>query len=397
MVGGLGAWLAVAFAPEPVSDWKYYWTAAGAARLYERGGAALSVVGLLKATGLPPHLAMLIPNTVAAGTVLWATRAVDPSRGKWLAHLVAAYLLLLAPYLSLVQLDLMAAAFLAGGVWAIARPAPGRYCPWLVGGAILLVAAAVSTRPQLLLVSMVLALFLTAIWLVQRRDSGPLPVLVPVLLAGALLGFVADSALRAQANRSSAVRTTSAVTLYSGLLVSSTQFPGCGHWSSSATAAMRADLGKPLHVAVLDRLQSRPLRHWGGVLGCKMSHIVLPRAFAWYWLTSAPNAMPATTQRQQRSFHRVVLVEFWLHRGLTLVLYAVALGVAIRSRLPAADRMLPLLWLASFVVVHMVFEVQSRYFLAMLLLLPLMSSLGLGAPLTARAQPLAALPLAGKG
>lgn len=372
-ITALAAVLAVQFAPEPFSDWQYYWQAAGSPDRYERGGAALVLLGWLKRLGAPPHLTMLGLNLIAAVATLMLARRVDPTPGKWMAHLVALYLLLLAPYYGIVQLDLLATMSLAVGVMLILHPSLrlGRLGSGM--GAVLTVAAAVSTRPQFLLVLTTLSGLLVLTWGIgKKRQSSMLLYAAILLSAGALAGFGFDSALRANAERSGALRTNSSVTLYSGLLASSTRPADCGRWSAEAAATMRSDLEKPLAQAATERLRAKPVSHWMAVMACKVPQMVAPPAFAWSWLMASPSASAHPSAATVRT---VALVEQLMYRLLSGVFYVLALCVAWRRLSTSQLRWLPMLWLLAFGLVHLVFEVQERYFLAMLLLLPILCAL----------------------
>jgi len=67
---------------QPWSDWAYYWQAAGEVSGYERGGVGLQLVGLAKGLGWPPHLAMLLLNTLAAALLLFLVHHADPTRAR---------------------------------------------------------------------------------------------------------------------------------------------------------------------------------------------------------------------------------------------------------------------------------------------------------------------------
>ena len=73
-----------------------------------------------------------------------------------------------------------------------------------------------------------------------------------------------------------------------------------------------------------------------------------------------------------------------MYRLLSAVFYLLALFVAWRQRSSSYLRWLPVLWLLAFGLVNLVFEVQGRYVLAMLLLLPILCALVMrsGAPAT---------------
>ena len=205
-----------------------------------------------------------------------------------------------------------------------------------------------------------------------------------VLLAGSLAGFALDFGLRVVSGKTASMRTSSAVTLYGGLLVSGTG-QGCGYWSVEAANAAKADTGKALGTAIVDRLQGRPLSHWAGVVACKMPPVVLPPPYALYWLVEAPNVRAsidrrADRERIQADYLRVLIVERIAYGGLTLAILAATVLVP----RPLRPRRKPLLWLApawvlAFWAVHSVFEIQGRYFLPMLLLAPLLAALSIGA------------------
>ncbi len=369
----LAAVLAVQFAPEPFSDWRYYWDAAGNPDRYERGGAALVLLGWLKQLGASPHLTMLVLNLAAGIATLVLARRVDPTPGKWASHLVALYLLLLTPYFGIVQFDLIATMSLGLGLALILRPSFRISRLGSVAMAIVAIAAAVSTRPQFLLVLSTLSGLLVLAWWAGRKHRTGLQIHVAVVLfAGALAGFGFDSALRANAERSGAIRTNSSVTLYSGLLASSTRLADCGRWSVEATATMRSDLEKPLAQAVVERLQLQPVSHWVAVMICKVPQIVTPPPFAWSWLVESPSQESPPSAETLR---KVALIEQLIYRSLSVLFYILTLVLAWRHRSGTGLGWLPVLWLLAFGLVHLVFEVQGRYFLAMLLLLPVLCAL----------------------
>lgn len=265
----LGAWFALRWGPQPDSDWLLYWRSAGDAAAYERGGVGLWLLALAKATGASPQVAALMLNLPAAlglGALVWH---VDPTHTRMLAHLAAVYLLLITPYLGIVQLDLLATAAMAGAWWCLLRvPAgPG----WRQACAVLLLAVAVSTRPQFALVLWALLLLLVPVLAVLRGGARQAGVLVcAVLLAGSVLGFATDMGLRHISGRTEQIRTSSAVTLYAGLLVSAdTRGERCGGWTPGAARAAAHDLHLPLLQAVRHRLSAAPPDHWWRVLVCK--------------------------------------------------------------------------------------------------------------------------------
>lgn len=204
-----------------------------------------------------------------------------------------------------------------------------------------------------------------------------------MLLAGSVLGFSADLGLRHLGERSESVRTVSGVTLYAGLLVAEPG-PTCGYWSPEAMQAARDDLGKPLLSAVGERLAARPASHWCEVLACKLPRILWPEPYALYWLTAAPSvqeflaplrADPRFEGRYQGAF----VAERWVYDKLLVLAWA-ALAIAAVLAWRRGGRFAALLilaWPASFWAVHLVFEIQGRYFLGLYLLAPLVAALAL--------------------
>ncbi|MGY1409929.1 MULTISPECIES: hypothetical protein [unclassified Luteimonas] len=379
-----GAGLALWLQPEPHSDWAYYWNAAGSIQEYERGGLGLWLLAIPKLLGLPPVLSALCINLASAALLLWLVRDAALRTGPVLWLACAGYLILISPYLALVQLDVLAATLLAGGLW-LACMAPAAWPrPVTLATAVALTAAAVSTKPQYALTLWTMLGLLAVPWLRHRRShGGAMDSLLWVLVLGSVIGFATDQGLRALGERGESNRTSSAVTLYAGLLASDSG-AGCGTWSLAATRAARDDLHKPLRRAVLDRLSARPAAHWVSVLGCKLPHIVLPKAYAIDWLANAPNvraARAASPQREaiQTRYFRVLRAERVLYAVVTLCILALVarttIVVALRRSRPAA--WLPGVWVVSFWLVHMVFEIQGRYFIGMFLLAPLLCSLAL--------------------
>lgn len=380
----LGIGMALWLQPAPHSDWDYYWSAAGSYSAYERGGAGLWLLAIPKLLGLSPAVSALWLNLPSAVLILWISWRADRrgAQGLWLAS--AAYLALLAPYFGLVQLDLLATTLLALGLW-LGATARSRSRPNLsFGGGLLLVAAAVSTRPQFALTLWTMLALLVVPWLLWRKRETPaMAGLLIVLCAGSLLGFAVDNALRGMGGRGDSMRTSSAVTLYAGLLSSTDETGRCGRWSLDATLAARADLGKPLIQAVGERLSARPASHWMSVLGCKFSAIVLTEPYALAWLGNAPNvraAMDSAPNRDmvQERYFRALRIERSLYGLVSLAILIMSLATSVvllkRQRTVA---LLPVAWILSFWLVHLVFEIQGRYFLAMYLLAPLVCMLAL--------------------
>ncbi|MDH5833989.1 hypothetical protein [Luteimonas kalidii] len=383
----LGIWLALWWQPAPHSDWGYYWSAAGTASAYERGGLSLWLLALPKALGWSPVASALALNLPAATVALVLAWRVDPTRWRILAHATAAYLLLITPFFGIVQLDLIAAAQLGIGAWLAAGRAKHGSQLLHVALAIVAVALAVSTRPQYALVLWVFVPLTGLLVAFRGRPASRALVVQGVLVAGSLLGFATDMAMRQASGRTEQIRTSSAVTLYAGLLVSSDRWSQrCGNWSPAAAAAAREDLDRPMLRAVADRLAARPGSHWASVIACKAPQIGSPPPYAMYWLFEAPNVRERIDARPDRdrieaAYRALRRVENVAYRGVCLAILALCLMIA-WWLLRRGNRLgwIPLAWVAGFWAVHMVFEVQGRYFLGLYLLAPLWCGLVLGAP-----------------
>lgn len=364
-----GTWLAFALRPEPHSDWAYYWQAAGDLSRYRRGGLDLWVLWIPKALGLSPMAAALainLPSTAIVFLVAWSA-----GRGlRWPAVLAIGYLALLTPYLGIVQLDLIAAAQIAAAFWLWFR---GGRLSWVI--AVVLLTMAVSTKPQYALTLWaMLALLVPVAWL---RDRARVLSLIAMLAAGSVGGFAVDIGLRHASGNSEAIRTTSAVTLYGGLLVSGTGV-GCGAWSVEAGEAAKADLGRPLATVIVERLRAKPASHWWQVMRCKLPDIVVPYPYAIYWLVESPNVranIDASPDRErlQARYLRALGVERRLHGALVALILGSVLVVSgyLAWRREWSLAAVPVAWVLSFWGVHLVFEIQGRYFLGLLLLAPI--------------------------
>lgn len=209
-----------------------------------------------------------------------------------------------------------------------------------LGAMLLAGVAAVSTRPQFALTLAALAGLLAAAALLPPRD-GPRrlrPMVPPALLRVVVAaGFSLDLRARHAAGTGERVRTSSAVTLYSGLLVSDGGPPWCGHWAQAATQAARDDRDRPLLDVIGTRLSGRPAGHWAGVVWCKFAHhVVPPDAFALYWaaepLRERAGAAPSPDQKRTLgAVHWLQARESWLFGVLVLAIYAAAVAVAVRA------------------------------------------------------------------
>lgn len=380
LAAGVGT--AIWLDPVPFSDWEYYWRAASDLSRYERGGALMLVLGLFKVAGLSPAATAVLFNLPFVAGVLWCAWRVDRTRHGVFALFVALGCILLAPYLALVQLDFSASVLLAIGLVLLLGSHDGLRGSVVTRrvAALVLIAVACSTRPQFVLILPVFAglVWLAAFVLSRRVPDAGLTWAAVVLVAGSVAGFALDSGLRAYADRSAAVRYSSGVTLYAGLLASGTS-QGCGRWSPDATNMARADMDRPVLEAVAYRLSSKPARHWLSVKRCKLPHIVRPESFAMSWVLVSPNVAERLEQQPQS---RTTWLAWRIHRGLdrlwmsfVLVCYAFVIWLALQPRVPALWRWVPPAWLVSFWSVHLVFEIQGRYFLGTFLILPLLAAL----------------------
>ncbi len=379
----LGIGLALWLGPEPHSDWLHYWHSAGNPSRYERGGVGVWLLALPKALGATPLVSALCVNVASAVVLLWLIVRFCTAGWRPMAVLSAAYLLMLAPYAGIVQLDLLASTFIAAGL-CLALDPPPRWRPGVsVAAAVACLALGVSVKPQYaLLIWALVGLMALPAWMWRRREPRAAKVLA-ILLVASLAGFALDNGLREVSGRSERLRTSSAVTLYGGLLVS--RLEGCGYWSVEAAEAASADKDKPLLTAIRERLSARPLSHWIGILRCKWPQIVRPPPFALYWLVESPNIRARIDTSDDRDrinarYQRAIDVERKLYGWLTaMILLAMPLATALAWRRGArAMAWLPLAWVAAYWSVHLVFEIQGRYFLGLYLLAPLIAALVVG-------------------
>lgn len=378
----LGTGLALWLHPDPHSDWAYYWTAAGKPEWYQRGGLSLWLLAALKGMGMSPWVAASVLNALAVAVLLSVMHASDTTKGRLLTWLVAAYLLLVAPFIGIVQLDMIAAAQMALGAWLVVSPPKSWPRAASLVVALVLFAVGVSTKPQYALIAWGMSgLFAVAWWLLRRRANKPAVLLMAMLFAGSIAGFAVDLGMRNFSGRTESIRTSSAVTLYGGLLVSSDDV-GCGYWSVEAADAAKADLGRPLHEAVVERLRGKPAGHWLSVMRCKLPQIVNPPPYALYWLMESPNVRAEREAHPARATieYQYLRATHWERKFYALVTWAILLATIIvavqlwRRGEPLAA-LLGVLWVLAFWCVHLVFEIQGRYFLGMYLLLPLWCAL----------------------
>lgn len=382
-----GAALALWWQPAPHSDWGYYWWAAGEVSRYERGGLSLWLLALPKALGWSPVASSLALNLPAATMALLLAWKVDPTRWRWLAQLTAAYLLLITPFFGIVQLDLAAASLFGLGLWLTMAAPSGLPRLLRYSLAVLALAFAVSTKPQYALVIWALVPMAMVVLALRRRSGAAGVVLPGILLLGSLVGFATDMAMRQASGRTEQIRTSSAVTLYAGLLVSSDRKEeGCGYWSVAAAKAARSDLDRSMLDAARERLTARPLSHWFSVIACKAPQIVSPPPYALYWLIESPNIRERIDARADREAfqERYYRILRWEKRAYRLLVLAILLTCAWTTwrllRTGGVLAWMPTLWILAFWSVHTVFEIQGRYFLGMFLLAPMLCALVLRYP-----------------
>lgn len=377
----LSVLFAVWFRPEPISDWLDYWTAAGDLQSYVRGGMALWLLGIPKTMGFPPWAGATLLNVPAIAWMWFLAYRVDHSRYRVFAQLIVLYLLLITPFASVVQLDLLGATMFATGLWLLLDSTLSMAAKPRLATACLFIAAAVSSRTQYALTLWVMIPMLAVAWLLFRRvPKAVIQRLLVGLLMGSVLGIAFDGGLRLINGRSGDARIGQVVTIYTGLLTSG-EAGACGAWNPQAGQAAIADLGKPLATAIADRLAAQSPSHWVAVVKCKTPNIILPSAYAMYWLIASPNveakmgALPAESHWRALVM-RLQQAESLLYRPLVGVILLVCFAVPfLYWRRARSLALLPVLWLVSFWMVHAVFEIQGRYFLGMLLIAPLVCAL----------------------
>ncbi|GAB1406369.1 hypothetical protein MASR1M8_02880 [Thermomonas brevis] len=180
-----------------------------------------------------------------------------------------------------------------------------------------------------------------------------------VMATASAAGFFVDMSLRQFGGRGETLRTSSAVTLYGGLLTSSTE-AGCGYWSLQATDAAKSDIDKPLPEAIASRLAQKPLGHWVSVMKCKAPEILHPPAYALKWLMESPNVrdrrMEAGQGPGESNYRWLLRIESAIYGVFTLlILFSVAVTCVLLWRKgKRALGMVGVLWVASFWLVHLV-------------------------------------------
>jgi hypothetical protein len=383
LIVGLGLGLALWLEPQPHSDWAYYWNAAGEPLLYQRGGAGLWLLAIPKAMGASPVTSALMLNLPSAAWLWFLGYRSDGTPWRFFAQMLAVYLLLITPFFGIVQLDLLAAALLGAAFWLLLAPELRLSRKSRVGSAALIVLMAVSTKPQYALILWFLVVMGLAVWrCFRRRLTTGFPLILAGLMAGSVAGFAVDSAMRQASGQAEALRTNSAVTLYSGLLVSSNlKREGCGYWSVEAATAAREDLDQPLSKAITARLAAKPLAYWVSVLECKLPQIFMPSPYALYWLVESPSVRAAIDDNPMRNqidtrYRMALDLEKLGYAALSILILLACLVTAVRLWPPLPGlALLPVLWVLSYWSVHSVFEIQGRYFMGMLLLAPLLCAL----------------------
>lgn len=385
VIGVLAAWFAFGWKPAPISDWLLYWDTAGNPDRYERGGLGLWLLALPKSLGAPAHAASFVLNLLAATSLCAVAYRADRTRWRLFAQTMMGYLLLVTPYFGIVQLDLLGTAALVGGMWLLLESVErDRVRVAQFGCALLALTLAVSTRPQFALILWALVGLIGVAMLVWRQwRTRRMALIAAGLLLGSIVGFCVDMGMRQISGRTEQIRTSSAVTLYAGLLVSSDRRDqGCGYWSVEAGQAAREDLHMSMWDAANGRLAARPPEHWGRVLLCKAPQIVSPPAYALYWFAEAPNLAEWRNQHPdrvdvERFQAKAYAVERRLYRALGMIILLVALATAIKA-VRARRWDAPLLlagWITAFWAVHMVFEIQGRYFVGFYLMLPVLCAM----------------------
>lgn len=377
--------------PVPFSDWAYYWEAARGNVSYERGGVLLYVLKAFQWLGLSAHYTATLLNLTFALVILVVLYHGSRETIKLGATLACLYLLLIGPYFSVVQFDLSSTAVLIAGFYFLSVEGDTVKRRTMALTSFLLIAVAVSSRPQFLLVLVAFGAFVTLGCLIFARKNMSAAKRASssavILIAASLAGFAIDSALRSSAGRADAVRTTSGVTLYAGLLSSGAERPWCGHWSEVATRDAREDAKLPLFQAISGRLAQRPVTYWVSVARCKATGILLPTAYALSWSMGAPSVAERVERDELnhnlRSWmHLMYRGEHYAYLLLLLSIYGIFFIALYRDILKknVTSAIGLLSWIAAFWSVHLVFEIQARYFLPLFLTLPIFAT-GLFHPL----------------
>ncbi|HEL4807556.1 TPA: hypothetical protein UN084_003107 [Stenotrophomonas maltophilia] len=204
----------------------------------------------------------MLLNSVVAGWMLFAADRLDSTRHRVPTLLIVAYLMLLAPFASIVQVDMVAAGWLIAAIWfgkRLAAQGGLANAVWTV----VFLGLTGATRTQYFLVFLAMAgILLPCKILLTGGARRLLLTLAGLLLLGAGLGATLDFASRSLAGNSGQLRTGLGVTLYMGLLSSSSSSNWCGGWTPEASAMA-------LPVAVAKRFQEKEASHWLDVVLCK--------------------------------------------------------------------------------------------------------------------------------
>lgn len=366
--------LAIVLQPQPSGDWAYYWNASTAPSGYLRGGPSIYLLAPFKLAGAEPWLGALLLNSVVAAWMLFAADRLDSTRHRIPTLLIVAYLMLLAPFASIVQVDMIAAGWLVAAIWFGTRlEARGGVANAIA--VVVFLGLTGATRTQYFLVFLAMAgLLLPCAFVLSKGARRPLLALAGLLLLGASLGAALDFASRSLAGNSGQLRTGLGVTLYTGLLNSSSSGGWCGGWTPDAYAMAQEDADLSLPAAVAKRLQQKDVSHWRDVVLCKSKRILLSEPYAWDWLVGAEGTRSRLEQDPQLAARfsgvgQSYGVAFGWVRSLCmlLLLAGIGLGIARRDWLGA---LLLAAWVLGFWCVHGLLEVQGRYFLGMVLAIP---------------------------
>lgn len=184
-----------------------------------------------------------------------------------------------------------------------------------------------------------------------------------ILILGVFL-FLFETTLSSFNHSKVAVNNAKRVPLYAGLIASNPLDVTCGEWSIEAGRIASKESEKKLALIFLDYFKKNGFPHLINTMSCKLNKMLKYESVSYYWLMYAVNNNYTHTEISESELiflQKMTDIELVVFKLLKIYVLILLLIQFLRKKY--VQVYFGLLVLISYTLVHLVFEIQSRYML----------------------------------
>jgi hypothetical protein len=360
------------FRPVPFSDFAAYWSGATDVSMYTKGGILTLVYRPFAFYDVQPYLAALFVNTIAWMVLsfsLWIAPHAYPSESTNL-HLFTLGLLAACGcwwigFVPIVNSDLPSAAALAFGVskiTSIQENKTNKNLKILLAMTVAF-ACAFSVRSQHAAGFLVVACFALLLAIFRKLPWRQAGYLFIAVFSAVTIGQAVNSALIHQSTSPGAHAPHGRISLYVGLLFAEPDLH-CGTYSKEIAARAIREKDRSLVKVAYDEIAKGGLARIASVVACKVGKILI-------FYNSVSSSWLASSSEMTGGKEPTMSIRMYTYRVLKILdhLAGISLKVLLIAMLYISSRKFParngffvsLSILISYLLMHSMLEVQSRY------------------------------------